>query len=257
MGHLYPLAEYVERLGDFFFEIRKGRIPGHRMVNIQGHAPDLSTDERTIWDDNSIADTTLLTTAATVRFASTNANDTSDGSGARTMLVLGLDSNGDEQSETITLNGQTFVTSSKTYSAINGMAVLTAGSSARNEGIIWCGSGSFTAGVPQTDKYFMIEDEDCIGKSASYTVPAGKELFPKVITILVAGTNKTVDADVHTKTSGLNRELVHLPFNAGSHTSPIDSAPAVEAANTVYLEADVSTGTADVSMVLAAILVDL
>jgi hypothetical protein len=105
--------------------------------------------------------------------SSSNANDTSAGTGARTIQISGLDGSYNEVSETITMNGQTAVTTSNSYIRMNRALVLTAGSGGANAGIIYVGTGTVTAGVP-VNKYTTING-DGLNQSlqAFWTVPAG------------------------------------------------------------------------------------
>lgn len=74
---------------------------------------------------------------AKIRIVSTNANDTSAGTGARTILVSGVDSDFNEVSIVMTMNGTTAVTSSGTVMVfVNSVEVLTSGSSAAPQGRI-------------------------------------------------------------------------------------------------------------------------
>jgi hypothetical protein len=105
--------------------------------------------------------------------SSSDANDTSAGTGARTIQISGLDGSYNEVSETIIMNGQTAVTTSNTYLRVNRALVLTAGSGGANAGIIYVGTGTVTAGVP-VNKYTTING-DGLNQSlqAFWTVPAG------------------------------------------------------------------------------------
>lgn len=88
--------------------------------------------------------------ASQIQVASTNINDTSAGTGCRTCYIGGLDANWDEINETITLNGQTPVLTTKSFIRINIMYSITVGSSGTNLGDIYAtdNTDTFTAGVP-------------------------------------------------------------------------------------------------------------
>lgn len=92
--------------------------------------------------------------SGTFYLASTSANDTSAGTGARTIFIRGLleTSTGvyEEGSETVTLNGQTSVaTSLSTWFRVNLLFMLSSGSTNQNQGEIYCAdTDTFTAGIP-------------------------------------------------------------------------------------------------------------
>ena len=67
-------------------------------------------------------------TAARVDVASDNANDTVAGTGARKVILSGLDDSGVLVSESISMNGTTKVTTLNTYSLIKGVTVQEIGS---------------------------------------------------------------------------------------------------------------------------------
>ena len=105
---------------DYNLEVLKGNVPGSAVVIIIGH-DDANPTTRTTYSPGlgaatgDINQSTIHVTPAVVSMASTNANDTSAGTGLRTVLLSGLDSNGNAQTETISLNGTTAVASVNTY----------------------------------------------------------------------------------------------------------------------------------------------
>ncbi len=93
-----------------------------------------SSNTEVVWSVGN--DWTPPTAAAAPSVVSTNANDTSAGTGARTIRVFGLDANFDLQEEDVSLDGLTPVVLPQTYTRVYKMMVLTAGTSAENEGDI-------------------------------------------------------------------------------------------------------------------------
>jgi hypothetical protein len=131
-------------------------------------------------------DITFPTSATTLGIASTSTNDTAAGSGARILLITGLDENYDEITDVVALNGQTEVNSVLLFLRVQSVLVIAVGATGYNEGTIYIGgsANSFTAGVPQTDVYRTIgfDTLDNIGINASngatYTIPRGFEGVP-------------------------------------------------------------------------------
>ena len=122
----------------------------------------VSTTERTIGMPSGSSDDILirLTTESQIQFSSTNANDTSAGTGCRTIFIEGLTritgAGGDwEQiTETVSMNGQTAVTTTSTkWWRINKIFVNSSGSTGFNEGDIYCSpvSQALTSGVPDAN----------------------------------------------------------------------------------------------------------
>jgi hypothetical protein len=88
------------------------------------------------------------------------------------VLVQGLDASYNQISETIVLNGQSAVSSAKSYLRINDMLVV----SGAPTGTISFGTGTVTAGVP-ANVYSFISAGDNKTMMAVYTVPAGYTLL--------------------------------------------------------------------------------
>jgi hypothetical protein len=108
--------------------------------------------------------------------SSTSANDTSAGTGARTIVVQGLDADYNEVTEIVTLNGQTAVTMTASLLRVNYAYVATAGSGNSAAGDIYIGTGVVTTGVPATT-YDIIKFDYNNTTTGSYTVPAGYTAF--------------------------------------------------------------------------------
>ena len=116
----------------------------------------------------------------TLYIASTNVNDTALGTGARKVFLQGLDNNWKEQSEEITLNGQTPVATTKTnWLRINKMFVSQVDTNGTtNLGDIYISSvNNFTLGVPQVDIIHAIKIGYGYSVMGSYTVPFQTRLY--------------------------------------------------------------------------------
>lgn len=123
------------RNNDFLLEVSKGNIAGHAEVTKFGRNTDIDTTAEDIWDGGGIW--VAPTTARIHNIASSSANDTSAGTGARTIRVFGLTSwSTAEVSEDITMNGTTNVPTNNSYVIIHRMRVLTKGATATNAGTI-------------------------------------------------------------------------------------------------------------------------
>jgi hypothetical protein len=112
----------------------------------------------------------LPTTAGAFSLVSDSADDSSAGTGARTITVEGLDSNYEQISETVTTNGVTPVVSVGTdWFRINRAYNVTAGTGEINAGGITISIGG--------DTQAYIEATQGQTHQTHYTVPAGKYLM--------------------------------------------------------------------------------
>jgi hypothetical protein len=230
------------------FEIRRGTVPGLEKVDLQGHGILVSTSYQPAWAAADTYDGVALydTPNATVELASSNANDTSSGTGARTVLVSGYNGSNVFQTDTYTLAGQTVATgSAKTWKVITGMTVLTVGSGDKNAGSIWAGNtGTFSSGVPTT-KYGSIAPADTIGKFGVGFVQTGHQHWVNKVIMMIGGTSKFIDVRLYTY-DGIQRVLAPFELGQGDFVVDTGSTPAIAAGSLYWFECEVNTGTADV-----------
>ena len=184
--------------------ISRGHSQGYRTLYKFGYNPDVDTQEETVW--GNAGNYIWLDSAVTMFVSSTSANDTGTGTGARTILIQGLDEDYNEIEETITLNGQTQVATQLSYLRIYRSFVTLAGSNEGTSGVIYIGSSGSTGGVPNSSVYASIS----IGNQtqiAAYTVPAGYTLY--------------VDEINFTAAVSQAQKLVHCKFNSRDYESNV------------------------------------
>jgi hypothetical protein len=117
--------------------------------------PEVNGTQEDIWSQGGTL--TRLSSAATASIVSTSANDTAAGTGARTMLIDGVDNNWNRITETVTLNGTTPVITTKSFLRINRMYITSSGTGQTNAGNITATitatiQASIVAGAGQTEK---------------------------------------------------------------------------------------------------------
>jgi hypothetical protein len=154
----------------FGLQVSRGQIDGHSTVIVFGYNPDVDTSEETVWPDGGTIP--HPTVASVLKISSSDANDTSAGTGAQTVYIEGVDGNFNVVSETVELNGQTAVNTTNSYLYVNSFYVATVGSGGANAGNINAGTGNVTSGVPA-----VLYDIIAIGynqrTTGHYCVPAG------------------------------------------------------------------------------------
>ena len=154
---------------NFNFEASKGNIPNHSIVLIGGYNGDIDTGtQEDLWSPGGTL--VPLTTARLIDFTSTNAGDDAAGAGARTMLVLGLDSNGDQIQDVVTFTAGA-ATTNLTFIWVQTLVILTAGSNEANLGDI--------TGVAQVDATNQIGMPSglSLSQNSQYKVPTGHTLY--------------------------------------------------------------------------------
>lgn len=142
---------------------------------------------------------TAATSLEAVSAGASAANDAAAGTGARTITVSGLDINGAEISEVVTMNGTTAVPLVTQFYRINGVSLTTVGTGLRNAGEIRIrdlGGANTRAVIPIST---VADLSPGVDKGSQYTVPAGHALLIYDIDIQInssaggGGTSKGAD----------------------------------------------------------------
>jgi hypothetical protein len=154
----------------FELQVARGQIALHESFQVFGYNPDVDTSEESVWPDGGTIP--HPTVASVLKISSSSANDTSAGTGARTVFIEGVDGNYNVVSETVILSGQTAVDTTKSYLYVNKFYVVTAGSGGENAGNINAGTGTVTSGVPAV-LYDIIAAGYNNRTTGHYCVPAG------------------------------------------------------------------------------------
>lgn len=129
----------VVRPTDFNDEVLLGRRQGYVAWSKFGYNPDIDQDQtETIWPLSGTF--TRLQVAQTLDVYSTSGTDAdgaTPGGGATEITIYGLDENREEQTEVVSLNGATPVTTSNQWFGVNRVRVTAAGLSEQNDGDIY------------------------------------------------------------------------------------------------------------------------
>jgi len=170
------------------------RLPEQISRNdIYGENIDVDTTERILAPNMPLGgvDITFPTSATTMQIASTSANDTSAGTGAQLVTIFGLDADYISVSETVTMNGQTPVTTTQVFLRIQESVVVQTGSTLGNEGNIYISDNAdtFSGGEPQNRCYDSMAIGDGFSKTATFTVPLGQVLLQQTIDISTTATS--------------------------------------------------------------------
>lgn len=182
---------------DFIREVMKGNVQYADMRSFSLFNNALTTTEQTIWPEGGRYSFPAAATVMTL--SSSSADDAAAGTGTRSVFITGLDANYNIISETVTLNGQTPVSTTHAYLRVNQMFGLTAGSTETNQGIIYLGTGTVTTGKP-ANVYAIMSADTNLTTGGVYTVPAGKSVFIMYMSVGVDA-NKNMLTKLRTRTS--------------------------------------------------------
>ena len=194
----------ISRVGTsepFELQVARGQISYHYAQFKFGFNPDVDNLLETVWAQGGLY--SYLAAASVLTLSSSSTADTSAGTGARTVVIYGLDANYNEISETVTLNGQTAVSTTNSYLRIFRIIVTSAGSGNQNAGVIYAGTGTVTTGVP-ANIYATIAIGDNQTLMALWTVPAGHTayLLQTDITLATTQNNKYCTVSVVSRPFG-------------------------------------------------------
>lgn len=201
-------AEGNQIVADFRLEISKGNVSGHSNVIAAASNVGLDIGTETIWKSTGLW--VPMATARTMSVVSTDANDTSAGTGARTVLVTGVDAAGAAQIEFITMNGTTPVITTLTWGGLNTCVVLTAGTSVSNEGDI-----TFTS-TTDAELQTIIAIGDSLSSALVYHVPVGSTFYLKQIRTSLyrsSGADADVVAKGYVLSGGVRANIYEVDIN--------------------------------------------
>lgn len=186
----------ITRMGKyepFELQISRGQVYGHAPYFRFGWANAIGTNPQTISTTVAAGATYVYPAVATVmKVSSSSANDASGNTGARTILVAGLDANYNSINEVVTLNGQTAVNTVNSYLRIIYTELLTVGSNNGQVGTIYVGTGTVTLGVPATS-YWQSEPSYNNWSFAGFTVPANYTAYITSYTITSQATTALIN----------------------------------------------------------------
>ena len=152
------MASYYYPSEDQKLNIARGLVKGTSIRNIFGYNSSVNNAFKPLWELGSVY--TYPTQNLTMDVVSTNTNDTSV-----TVKIVGLDSDYNELSETLTLNGTSTVTSNNEYFRINDVITI-AGNADGNVNVT---NSSVT--------YARIRAGDGRNQASIYTVPANTSFY--------------------------------------------------------------------------------
>ena len=154
----------------YTYDIAEGNVLNHEGVSRFGKNPDVnnSTPETLSLIGGLLH---YLSVAEQLYVSSSSANDTAAGTGARTVIISGLDSDYEDISETVIMNGTTAVQTVNSYLRVFEVYAETVGTAGVNAGNI--------SVEDSTETYTLLYIPTGQGEShsAHYTVPAGNTLY--------------------------------------------------------------------------------
>lgn len=211
----------------------------------------------TVWPQNT--NYTFPAAAAATTISSSDVNDSSADTGARTVFIRGLNAAYQEVEETAVMNGQAGVTLANQYLRVNELIVLTAGLSTVNEGTVYVGTGAIVAGVP-ANVINVVAPLTGESTSGFFTVPAGRRLLIEefAITCSAAAAANSALVNLFAIPFGGARNLkMRLVVGSGSPIMSSSWNPMVfEEKTDVIMSGSTTVGTEEMAHILYGIIYD-
>lgn len=246
----------IVRPTSYAIDVTKGRYVGTEALNKFGTYNNISTTILPICVGGIYQTPTALTS---LEIVSSDANDTSAGTGARTVIISGLGTAWAEVSETVTMNGTTPVALANQYFRVFRAYVVTTGRYATTA--LGSNIGTLTlrvSGAGATWATIGLVDAIGLGQTqiGCYTVPAGKTLYINEFDVTV-DSGKVINFYLFQRP---NANTVVAPFGAIRVVRQYDGLVAGVSAialsipiffteyTDVLFMAETTSGTADVSV---------
>ena len=222
-----------------YFDIARGLRPDCQLANIFGFNREVGATFETIWNDGG--QYSYLSSAQQLTLSSTSGDDDMD------VLIQGLDSNYQQITETVTLNGTNDVTTTNSFLRVNNAAIL----SGSNVGDI---SGEYSSTL-----VFFIEAALGTTQACVYTVPAGYTLYLLRID-LTSGTvqpNKYITYRNRLDSSnGRILRVAEATWQTGMQSFDRQAPFPIPEKTDFQIESKSSSGTNEISIFIEAVLVE-
>lgn len=239
---------------DYIVDVALGTIPNASLVTLFGYSFNTgAVTNVNVWETQDAW--TFLTTASTMELLSSSANDAAAGTGCRSALVEGLDTNFAKISEVAVPNGVSTVALTLTYKIINNVTCITTGSGFVNAGNITVrvtGAGS---------QQGYINAGAGTSRHGRLTVPAGYTFVIKNIFILANKSGNQATTAIITPVLRLSDgTILHgLPDTVPNGSNPTITIPtgvAIGEKTTVSFQiTSVSTTGIDISVGASGVLI--
>jgi len=207
-------------------------------VGVRCRNPAVGTTAEDIWGQGGVQ--VYPTTAATGTVVSTAAADDDGSTGALTVDIEGLDENYNEISETVTMNGTTGVTTSKSYLRVNSLKVATSGTGQTNAGDI-----TITVGG-NVQRFIAAGDGIC--HCSQYTIPAGHRAYLTKIEG-TQGQDASTNFTIGYKTPASNTWIVvtHQIVYRNEVAHDMDGSIQIPEKSDVRMQGETASGSSDMA----------
>lgn len=253
---------------DFLLEVAMGNIAGHEIISVSSRNPSVGTGITDIWTIGG--NRVWLEADTAMEMLSSDANDTIAGTGARTIIVQGIQLDGTVVNQVVDMDGVTPVALITDIARINNMLVTSTGTYASTTAGGNIGTITLrTVAGPVSQAEILVEDTvpDSQAQTSHFSVKAGVTAYILGFRIGVDG-NKDATLLLNIRQ---NYDNVSAPFdapitvarfdgltglNAIKPFAPIGGVVLLPEKTDIWFSALTSAGTSSVTVQYQLLLVD-
>lgn len=188
------------------------------------------------------------TVANTFTIYSSSTNDTSSGTGVRTLTIEGLDSNYNTVIETVTLNGTSNVTTSNSFIRFQRATVASAGTLENNDGTI-------TIKYDSAQTIGVISPRAGQSQSSVYTIPRGKTGYLVQLN-MTSSKNSDLYVSFRTRLNSISRVRQSCYMSGGPMVVELPYPTVLPQFTDVELRGIAITGNANLTGIYDILLID-
>lgn len=177
------------RLTDFQDEVSRGNVPGASGIRKFGYNSSMSSSFGVIWPlDSGTPDYPFPQASALLNVVSTSTNDSAGGTGARAVLITGLDSGFSRQTALVSLAGTSSVATTSSFSRVNRVTVTSVGTYGGGN------TGAITVTTTSSNHVLAyIPANEGITQQCVYTTCSSETGYVKAIAFFPQAANNGVD----------------------------------------------------------------
>lgn len=189
---------------DWLIEVNKGNVVGHSLVHKFGWRGNVTTNHHHLWNDPTANTNMIFPTVAEDFDIITTGNDTAAGTGCRSVYVIYLDANFDEQFVIVTTNAGTQAAGISGIRLIRFYALDNGTYGGSNQNLVTI------AGTTTGNNYGFLEGGEGQTQNTQYCVPADHTGFILNAAITTEA-NKPANLVLHKRE---NADVVVAPFTS-------------------------------------------
>lgn len=232
----------------FDISVSQGKVTGYQALYRSAYSNNITTTRSVI---RAAGGTYVFPSSATLMTVSSS----STADVGQAVLIEGLNGSYVEQSEVVVLNGQTGVSTTKSYFRLNKITIIT--DSPNTVGNVYVGTGTVTAGIPATI-YGYCAAADRTSQSTIYTVPANKTYIVtngSISSGTTASGSKYITAYFMSRVNSVLYTTSTIGVTTSFQNLPYNPPLAIPEKTDIWTEAVTSSGTDAVAVTINGYLV--